>query len=204
MTQIINKSIFTKDIEFVGAATKKTNLQVFNLPEIAFFGKSNVGKSSLLNSLCNRKKLARVSKTPGCTRQINFFMIEQKFILADLPGYGYSQVSKAIANSWEKLILHYLANRATLRKIILLIDARRGLKIHDLQIIELLDKYGKIYDIAFTKIDQIKTNEISQLSSNTSDLLKRYSHRPKLFFTSSRTQESMQNLRLHLQQLFLE
>lgn len=189
--QTNDKNPFSKEIKFVGAATSKQNLQVFALPEIAFFGKSNVGKSSLLNSLCMRKTLARVSKTPGCTKQINFFSIDEQFILADLPGYGYSQVSKTLANNWELLILHYLSNRDTLRKVMLLVDSRRGLKNHDLQIIELILDHEKHYDIVFTKIDQITAQEKIALQAQTLKSLEHYYYAPKIFFTSSRQQSTI-------------
>ena len=116
--QTTEQNIFSKEIKFLGAATNLKNLQIFDIPEIAFFGKSNVGKSSLINALCQRRSLARVSKTPGCTRQINFFSVDDKFIIADLPGYGYSQVSKTVAHDWEKLILHYLESRKNLHIIL--------------------------------------------------------------------------------------
>jgi GTP-binding protein len=195
--QIKNTNIFSREINFVGAATNSGNLQTFDLPEIAFFGKSNVGKSSLINALCQRKSLARVSKTPGCTRQINFFSVDSKFILADLPGYGYSKVSKEMANSWEKLILHYLKTRKNLITIMLLIDSRRQIKDNDLQIMELILAYNLKFNIVFTKVDKISDKIQHDLQNNSLKLL--YNYIPKFFFTSSRDQESVQQLRNYIQ-----
>ena len=184
--------LFSKQITFVGAASNVKNLQVFDIPEVAFFGKSNVGKSSLINALCQRKALARVSKTPGCTKQINFFSIDGKFILADLPGYGYSKVSKTIANEWEKLILHYLSKRQNLIKIILLIDSRRGFQEHDLQIVDILHFYNRDFVVAFTKIDQITSELKTALIHESTSLLGHI--QPKFFFTSSRIKHGTDQL----------
>ncbi len=192
-------SIFTKDIKFLGAATKPENLQHFTLPEIAFFGKSNVGKSSLINLLCARKNLARVSKTPGCTKQINFFSIGDDFILADLPGYGFSKVSKSISSQWEKLIMHYLNNRDNLDNIILLIDARRDLKDNDFQIIELILASRRIFDLVFTKVDKITNQELLALKNNTINSVGSYGHIPNIFFTSSRDKQGAEELRGYIQ-----
>lgn len=184
--QTSKNNIFSGNIEFLGAATSSSNLQKFSLPEIAFFGKSNVGKSSLINALCQRKKLARVSKNPGCTRQINFFSIANNFILADLPGYGYSKVSKEVANNWEKLILHYLDTRANLLYIMLLIDSRRGLMDNDLQIIDIILFYKRDFNIVFTKIDQMGAFDQESFKNQNLNLLRKHQYLPEVFFTSSR------------------
>jgi GTP-binding protein len=194
-------SIFTKEIKFLSAATKPENLQHFTLPEIAFFGKSNVGKSSLINFICARKNLARVSKTPGCTKQINFFSIADDFILADLPGYGFSRVSKSISSQWEKLIVHYLHSRANLNNIILLIDARRNLKDNDFQIIELILQNNRIFDLVFTKVDKITNQELLELKNNTINSVGSYGHIPNIFFTSSKSQQGAEELRRYIQKI---
>jgi GTP-binding protein len=199
--QIKEHNIFSKEINFLGAAISAQSLQTFELPEIAFFGKSNVGKSSLINSLCQRKSLARVSKTPGCTRQINFFSIADKFILADLPGYGYSKVSKQVANDWEKLILHYLDGRTNLLNIMLLIDSRRQLKENDLQIIEIILSYNRDFDLVFTKVDQMGEIIEQDLQNQSLSLLREYNYIPNFFFTSSRNPNSVQKLRDYTQRI---
>jgi GTP-binding protein len=163
----LDPSFSSKEIKFLGAATTAQNMQIFSTPEVAFLGKSNVGKSTLINRLCGRKALARVSKTPGCTRQINFFGIGEQLILADLPGYGYAKVSGTMSRQWEKLIIHYLTKRQNLSKIMLLIDARRGLKDHDLQIVDMLLYYGRTFDVVFTKGDQISSQAKAELLSQS-------------------------------------
>ena len=187
--------IFAKEIKFLGAATKPENLQHFTLPEIAFFGKSNVGKSSLINVLCLRKNLARVSKTPACTKQINFFSIADSFILADLPGYGFSKVSKSVSAQWERLIMYYLNNRTNLHNIILLIDARRDLKENDFQIIELILASGRVFDLVFTKVDKVTAQELQALKNNAINSVGSYGHIPNIFFTSSRDKQGAEELR---------
>jgi GTP-binding protein len=199
--QTKEQNIFSREINFLGAATNQQNLQIFDTPEVAFFGKSNVGKSSLINTFCQRKSLARVSKTPGCTRQINFFSIADKFILADLPGYGYSKVSKTEANNWEKLILHYLESRKNLVSIMLLIDSRRGLQENDLQIIEIILFYQRQFDIVFTKIDQVTGQVRQDIKNQSMCLIREHNFMPNFFFTSSRDKESVEELRQHVQKL---
>jgi GTP-binding protein len=129
------------------------------LPQVAFVGKSNVGKSSLINTICRRKNLARVSHTPGRTRQINFFLIAEKLVIADLPGYGFAKVPVEEKQNWEKLILHYLQNSPTLKLVNLLIDARRGIKENDFKVIQLLHSYDKQIQLVFTKADKVKFKE---------------------------------------------
>lgn len=129
------------------------------LPEVAFAGRSNVGKSSLLNRLVNRKKAARVSNTPGRTREINFFEVNGQFILADLPGYGYARISKEQRAAWRPLIEGYLRDNAMLRGVVLLLDARRHPSEDDLQMLDFLASVGTPTIIVATKIDKLKTAE---------------------------------------------
>src|SRR5262249_15528050 len=129
------------------------------LPEIAFAGRSNVGKSSLVNALTGRRTLARVSNTPGRTREINFFSLGERLILADLPGYGYARVSKTDSARWTELVFAYLRGRPNLRRAILLVDARRGLLEHDIQVMDLLDRAAVSYQLVLTKIDKLKPDE---------------------------------------------
>src|SRR6201992_2656762 len=120
------RKLFVGACDFVWGATSAENLPPENLNEVAFVGRSNAGKSSLVNALTGRKALARVSQTPGATRQINFFDLGDRLMLVDLPGYGFAKVSKAEAAAWQEMIFSYLQERATLRRALLLIDARRG------------------------------------------------------------------------------
>lgn len=125
------------------------------LPEVAFVGRSNVGKSSLINALVKQKNCARVSKTPGRTQQINFFQMDNRIVLVDLPGYGYAAVSRGTRRSWDNLILQYLEGRSNLRRVFLLLDARHGIKSQDEEIMRILDAAAVSYQILLTKIDKI-------------------------------------------------
>src|SRR6201999_616344 len=139
--------------EFIWGAARPDDLPPAKLPEVAFVGRSNAGKSSLINALTGRKTLARVSNTPGRTREINFFDLGGRLMLADLPGYGYAKVSKADHARWTELIFAYLRERATLRRVVLLIDARRGVLENDADVMALLDRAAVSYQLVLTKID---------------------------------------------------
>lgn len=142
-----------------------------NLPEIAFAGRSNVGKSSALNRLVNVKALAKTSSTPGKTRLINFFLINENLYFVDLPGYGYAKTSKSLKDSWGKLVENYLKERETLKGTVLLIDSRRGILEPDLQLLEWLDFYGKERLIVLTKTDKLKRSELLSCVNKTSETL---------------------------------
>src|SRR5580692_2775312 len=152
--------LFAGPCDFVWGAQKADNLPPEGVPEVAFVGRSNAGKSSLINALTGRKTLARVSQTPGRTRELNFFNLGGKLMLVDLPGYGYAKASKTMAMEWQALIFAYLAGRATLRRVILLIDGRRGPMETDLAVMELLDKSAVSYVLVLTKTDEMKPAEI--------------------------------------------
>lgn len=151
--------IFRQEVRFMAAARLPGQLPNLSLGEIAFLGKSNVGKSSLINSICYRRDLARVSNTPGRTQQINLFTIADKFILADLPGYGFAQVPPALKRNWDKLVLHYLQTRDNLKLVNLLIDSRRGVKDHDKEVMRLLISNDIRFQIVLTKSDQVVNHE---------------------------------------------
>ncbi len=148
------KSLFRQPCHFVAGAATAAALPDPRLVEVAVAGRSNVGKSSLLNALLKRKQLARTSKKPGCTRQINFFSLADQLMLVDLPGYGYAQVSRKEAVGWGRMIESYLHNRPTLRAVLLLIDARHGLKETDLAVMDLLDRCALSYRVVLTKADK--------------------------------------------------
>lgn len=158
--------IFSGDIEFVFGSAKPGDLPQETLPEIAFVGKSNSGKSSLINLITNRKSLSRVSNTPGRTKQINFFKVRNLFYLVDLPGFGYAKVSKKEHQIWEKLILKYLNSRNTLRIIVFIIDSRRGILENDRQVINILQTYNIPFCLVFSKIDKLKSGELENFTSN--------------------------------------
>src|SRR5215831_20107762 len=132
--------LFSQACEFLRGAAELEHIPEARLPEVAFAGRSNVGKSSLVNALTARKSLARVSNTPGRTREINFFDLGNRLMLADLPGYGYARASKADSARWTALVFDYLRGRPNLRRVILLIDSRRGLLDNDLEAMALLDQ----------------------------------------------------------------
>lgn len=177
--------IFRQEAKFIAGAASISQLPQLSLPQVAFIGRSNVGKSSLINKLCNRKSLARVSHTPGRTQQINFFAIGDKFILVDLPGYGYAKVSDKTRDIWDQLILHYLINIDALCLVNVLIDARRGLLPHDFEVLSLLKKANKLFQIVFTKVDKVKALE--QLMADSRDQLLSNGLGCDLVATSSRS-----------------
>lgn len=159
----INIKLFSRSCTFViGATTTTLFPQEENLPEIAFIGRSNVGKSSLLNAIVNRKDLARSSNTPGRTRQINFFLLDKKCFLVDLPGYGYAKAPKTEKSSWSELVVNYLLERKNLTKLYLLIDSRHGIKKNDKEYMGMLNEFGIPYQIVLTKIDKISILDLEQ------------------------------------------
>lgn len=152
-----------RDIQFIGPmATVDGWRPDTALPEVAFAGRSNVGKSSLLNTLVRRKKFARVSNTPGRTRQINFFRVNDQFVLADLPGYGYARVSKERRAEWKPLIENYLTTSHNLHGIVLLFDVRHDPTNHDLQMLDFLAELEIPTIVVLTKIDKLTTGQLSR------------------------------------------
>ena len=140
---------------FAAAAAEPGRLPRLGLPEIAFAGRSNVGKSSLLNRLVGRRGLARVSKTPGRTQQINFFVIDEALALVDLPGYGFARVSVTLRDQWKALVEHYLTRRRSLRAVVLIIDLRRGVEADDAQLLSFLTAHGVPAVLVATKADKL-------------------------------------------------
>ena len=153
------RKLFAGPCDFVWGATSAENLPPEKLNEVGFVGRSNAGKSSLVNALTGRKSLARVSQTPGATRQINFFDLGGRLMLVDLPGYGFAKRSKTEADSWQEMIFAYLRRRARLRRVLLLIDARRGVMDSDRQVMALLDQAAISYGLVLTKADELKSSE---------------------------------------------
>jgi len=190
--------IFRKEAQFIAGAAEVWQLPKLFLPSIAFIGKSNVGKSSLINSVCGRKSLARVSHTPGRTKQINFFSIGEKLILVDLPGYGFAKVSFKERQAWEKLITHYLQNSANLAIVNILIDSRRGIKENDVTVMEMLKSFGKNFQIIFTKADKIK-NEWSFLE-DMREHLESLNISCNIILTSSRSKKGIKDLQFSVTQ----
>jgi len=148
--------------EFIKSAAQKDQYPELNLPEIAFSGRSNVGKSSLINSLLNRKKLVKVSSNPGKTRLINFFLINEQYVMVDLPGYGYAAVSKSEKQSWGKLIEDYLISRENLSNVVLLVDIRHVPTADDKLMYDFIKYYRKSVIIVATKLDKISRSSVNK------------------------------------------
>lgn len=149
-----------KTSEFITSAVKKSQYPIDGRVEIAFVGRSNVGKSSIINALTNRKKLAKVSQTPGKTRLINFFLINDDFYLVDLPGYGYAKVSKKEQENWGKTIETYLNGRDELKRVVLLVDSRHKPTADDILMFDWIKHYGYEAIVVATKSDKLSNNEI--------------------------------------------
>ena len=153
--------LFAQSCSFIAAAAEAEGLPATSLPEVAFAGRSNVGKSSLINALTGRKTLARISHTPGRTRQINFFELAGRLILVDLPGYGYARAAKSEVKRWSALIEQYLKGRPQLRRVLLLIDSRHGPKDIDRRVMAELDEAAVSYQIVLTKADKPKPDALA-------------------------------------------
>jgi GTP-binding protein len=151
--------------EFIKSATAPSHFPPPSFPEIAFAGRSNVGKSTLINALTNRKKLAATSSTPGKTRLINFFILNRKLYLVDLPGYGFARVSLEVRKEWGPMVETYLKNRPNLRLVIVLLDSRRTPSEGDLQLIKWLKATGNDYVTVVTKADKLSRNELQKQAS---------------------------------------
>src|SRR5262252_10954039 len=154
------RKLFAGPCEFVAGAASLDSLIAISLPEVAFAGRSNVGKSSLVNALTGRRALARTSSSPGHTRQINFFDLGQRLFLVDLPGYGFAQVSRSMKETWQDLATAYLRGRPTLKRVCLLIDSRHGVKKTDEETMTNFDKAAIVYQLVLTKVDEIPAAKI--------------------------------------------
>ncbi len=174
------------DVKFIGSFDRESACPKSELPEFAFIGRSNVGKSSLINMLTGRKKIAKVSSTPGKTQLLNFFEINESWYLVDLPGYGYAKISKYKREEWRKMIARYLETRATLVCTFLLIDSRHELQNIDLDFINYLGEAGLPFVIVYTKSDKVKEIKLSENIQAIEDaLLEHWEALPQRFLTSS-------------------
>jgi GTP-binding protein len=192
------RKMFAGDWQFVWASPSIETLPPMDGLEVAFAGRSNVGKSSLINALTGRNALARTSNTPGRTQELIFFEGPEKagFRLVDMPGYGYASAPKAKVASWTTLIHKFLQGRATLARVYVLIDARHGLKEVDLDVLKTLDKSAVSYQVVLTKADQVKTAELeSNIAATAAALAKHPAAFPEVLATSSRSGAGMAELR---------
>jgi GTP-binding protein len=180
------RRLFAGGWDFVAGAADAAALPPASLPEIAFAGRSNVGKSSLLNALTGRSALARVSHRPGRTQQLNFFALSGRLMLVDLPGYGFAEASKGDIERWTGLIKRYLLGRASLRRVLLLIDARHGIKEPDRPIMQLLDEAAVSYQAVLTKADKVTPAELAaRLDAITAELGAHVAAHPAIHLTSA-------------------
>ena len=196
------RKLFAQKCEFVQGAARPEQIPPPTGDEVAFAGRSNVGKSSLVNALVGQKALARSSTTPGRTRQINFFDLGGRLVLVDLPGYGYARASKSDIAAWTHLVRYYLRLRANLRRVCLLIDARHGPKETDFEVMSLLDEAAVSYLIVLTKIDKLEGLDLgAQMKGVAANIAKRPAAHPTVLATSARDSVGIDNLRVSLTEL---
>jgi GTP-binding protein len=193
------RKLFAGSCEFVSGAASLESMPAVSLPEIAFAGRSNVGKSSLVNALTGRNSLARTSASPGRTRQINFFDLGTKLLLVDLPGYGFAQVSRSMKETWQDLASAYLRGRPTLKRVCLLVDARHGVKEADRDTMKNLDAAAVSYQLVLTKTDQLKPNAIPQAVEAAEAVARKHgAAHPVVLPTSSLTGTGIAELRAEI------
>ncbi|MGK9234654.1 ribosome biogenesis GTP-binding protein YihA/YsxC [Inquilinus limosus] len=194
--------LFAQECRFTWGSASLSDLPPTGLPEIAFAGRSNVGKSSLVNALTGRKTLARTSHTPGRTQQLNFFDLGGRLSLVDLPGYGYAKVSKSLVQGWTETLKGYLRGRPTLRRALVLVDGRHGIKDSDEEILKLLDDTAVATQVVLTKMDKVGKGERQRRIPEVEAALKRHPAAfPKVLLTSSDSGEGIPELRAFLAEI---
>ena len=189
------RMLFAGEVTFVKGVVAMAGLPDADRVEVCFAGRSNVGKSSLINALTGRRNLARASNTPGRTQEINFFSAADRYIV-DLPGYGFAEAPKAVVERWQKLLKSYLAGRQTLRRVFVLIDARHGVKAVDDEILTLLDKSAVTFQAVLTKADKVSAAEMAESLARTRAALARHPAAfPEIVVTSSERGDGIETLR---------
>lgn len=184
-----------KSAEFVKSSGRWQDCPAPKLPEYAFIGRSNVGKSSLINAMMNRKDLAKTSQTPGKTQLINSFLINEDWFLTDLPGYGYARVSKVQRKDFEKLITNYILNRKNLVNLFVLVDVRHTPQKIDIEFIEWCGENGIPFSIVFTKADKLKPNAaVKNVEAYKTELLKTWEGLPEIYLTSAEKKEGTEEI----------
>lgn len=201
--------LFAREADFIIGAAQLEQLPAGDRLEICFAGRSNVGKSSLINALTGRKNLARASNTPGRTQQLNYFALAHPDIvslyLVDLPGYGYAKAPKTEVERWQGVLRGYLSGRASLRRCFLLIDSRHGIKAVDTEIMDMLDAAAVSYQTVLTKADKVKEAALDAVIAQTAKIIgKRPAAYPQLIVTSAEKQEGIEDLRAAVVRLAME
>lgn len=192
-------TLFAQPCRFVMGGVSLEALPPTHYPEIAFAGRSNVGKSSLVNALTGQKTLAHASNTPGRTRELNFFLLAEKLMLVDLPGYGYAKAGRKEVRKWNDLVMAYLTGRPNLKRVLLLIDSRHGLKENDLTTMDILDDTAVSYQVILTKLDKIKPNEADKVIAATEAVIKKHpAAMARVLGTSSEKKTGIEKLREEL------
>jgi len=199
------RKLFAGEFEFFAGADKPDALTKPQGLEVAFAGRSNVGKSSLINALTNRKALARVSITPGRTQQINFFRSQSPLVLVDLPGYGYAKAAKDKVKAWSGFVRVYLQKRENLGRVIVLIDARHGMKKNDAEMLDEFDKTAVSYMVVLTKCDELKAADLpKRIEETQAAIIKRPAAFPGVIATSSYEGTGIAELRASIIRLMNE
>ena len=199
------RKLFGATCEFIFAAARSDGLPPIGPPEIAFAGRSNVGKSSLINALTGQLSLARTSRTPGRTQELIFFDLDGRVRLIDMPGYGYAAVAKAKSAAWGALARDYLRGRPSLLRVFVLVDGRHGLKERDHETMRALDAAAVSYAVVLTKGDEVKAADRgARVAETLEGLSKHVAAFPEVMFTSARTGEGIADLRAHIARLIAE
>lgn len=195
-TREAGRLLFAGPVDFVKGVVAMDGLPPPDRPEVCFAGRSNVGKSTLINALTGRRWLARASNTPGRTQEINYFAAGPSHYLVDLPGYGFAEAPKPVVERWQRLLKAYLAGRQTLRRAFVLVDMRHGIKAVDEEILGLLDKSAVPFQVVLTKADKLRKGEAEAVLAQVRDALQKHpAAYPELVVTSSEKGEGIEALR---------